>query len=54
MLLYSTFLLKDADNKFNKWSEEFVYTTKEFFLDHAKSIGKPAVDYYNKMFNEQG
>ena len=31
-----------------------MYTTKEFFLDHAKSIGKPAVDYYNKMFNDQG
>ena len=37
----------------NAWYEEFPYDTKEALIFHAKSIGQPAIDYYNKVFHTE-
>ena len=44
----------EADNDVNKFIEEYPYSDKELLMNHATSIGKPAVEYYHKLFSNEG
>ena len=44
-----------VDNDVKKAIENFPYNNKELLVNHAKSIGKPMIEYYHKLFtNEDG
>ena len=39
-----------VDNDVKKAIENFPYNNKELLVNHAKSIGKPMIEYYHKLF----
>ena len=43
----------EAIEELQKWTEKFPYLSTDSLIDHAKSIGQPAIDYYNKVYNTE-
>ena len=44
----------EAEAKVSKWKLKFPRRTRQELIDYGKSIGKPAYDYYNKQFQDEG
>jgi len=44
----------ESIENYNTWNDEFTFFTREQLLNHAHSVGQPAIDYYNKLFNSEG
>ena len=43
----------ESIENYNTWNDEFTCVTIEQLIDHAHSVGQPAIDYYNKLFNSE-
>ena len=44
--------LEKLKNEHNKWKLEFPYETQDDLLKHGKNVGKPVLDYYVHLFQE--
>ena len=43
----------ESIENYNTWNDEFTFFTREQLINHAHSVGQPAIDYYNKLFNSE-
>ena len=39
---------------YDSWKFKFAHCTHDALLQHMKNVLKPAYDYYNKLFKEDG
>ena len=45
--------IDEANEEYDKWTNEFRFETIEDLSIHTRSIGQPTVEYYNENFNDE-